>query len=121
MSTSVSRSTVVVQQPWADSSSRFLPRVRRLLGRAHTWIHEHPRVRAPYRMLVALAGATIVVVGLILVPLPGPGWLIVFVGIAVLGTEFPAAHRVTQSIRRHAHRLRLWWRSRHPTPTTPEA
>jgi uncharacterized protein (TIGR02611 family) len=63
-------------------------------------------------VLVAVAGLAVITVGLILVPLPGPGWLIVFVGVAVLGTEFPAAHRLTQLVRRQARRVQLWWRAR---------
>ncbi|QYF74819.1 TIGR02611 family protein [Cryobacterium sp. PAMC25264] len=87
-------------------------RLRQLLTRTRAWIHRHPRLRTPYRFLVGAAGLTVIVIGLILVPLPGPGWLIVFVGVAVLGTEFPAAHRITLSVRRMAHRVRQWWRAR---------
>lgn len=71
----------------------------------------HPRLRLLYKIGVGVLGALIVVVGLVLVPLPGPGWLIVFVGVAVLGTEFPAAHRITRWARRLARRARLRWRA----------
>jgi uncharacterized protein (TIGR02611 family) len=74
-------------------------------------LDSYPRLRLAYKIGVALAGVVVIAVGLVLVPLPGPGWLIVFVGVAVLGTEFPAAHRVTQAVRRVAHRLRLRWRA----------
>ena len=93
-------------------SGRFWPRLRAALGRSRAWIHRHPNVRAPYRVLVALAGATVIVIGLILVPLPGPGWLIVFVGVAMLGTEFPAAQRLTRTVQRLARRVRVAWRAR---------
>jgi uncharacterized protein (TIGR02611 family) len=88
------------------------PRVRAALAGSRRWIHAHPRVRTPYRVLVAAVGLMVITVGLILVPLPGPGWLIVFVGVAVLGTEFPAAHRLTELVRRQAARLRNRWRAR---------
>jgi uncharacterized protein (TIGR02611 family) len=71
----------------------------------------HPRLRLLYKIGVGVLGGLIVVVGLVLVPLPGPGWLVVFVGVAVLGTEFPAAHRVTLWVRRLARRARLRWRA----------
>jgi uncharacterized protein (TIGR02611 family) len=74
-------------------------------------LDSYPRLRVAYKVGVALVGVLVVAVGLVLVPLPGPGWLIVFVGVAVLGTEFPAAHRVTQAVRRVARRLRLRWRA----------
>ena len=46
------------------------------------------------KLLVGIVGGTIVLVGLVLVPYPGPGWLIVFAGLAVLSTEFEAADRI---------------------------
>jgi hypothetical protein len=48
-----------------------------------------------------------VLVGLLLVPLPGPGWLIVF-----LGTEFPSAARFAVYLRRLLIRAWQCWRSR---------
>ncbi|MBG6056826.1 uncharacterized protein (TIGR02611 family) [Cryobacterium sp. MP_M3] len=86
--------------------------VRRLLRRCRGWVELHPRVRWVYRVLVGLLGAGIVGIGLILVPLPGPGWLIVFLGLAVLGTEFPTAHRVGAFLKRILTRLWVWWRTR---------
>jgi len=48
-----------------------------------------------------------VLVGLLLMPLPGPGWLIVFLGLVFLATEFPSAARFAVYLRRL-----LIWRSR---------
>ena len=47
-----------------------------------------------YRVGVAVIGFAIIVTGLALIPLPGPGWLIVFAGLAVLSTEFAWAERL---------------------------
>jgi uncharacterized protein (TIGR02611 family) len=118
MSPSVSESEVVPAHRPARSSAGLWQRFRALLGRSRTWIHAHPRLRAPYRLVVALAGLTVIVVGLILVPLPGPGWLIVFVGVAILGSEFPAAHRLTMVVRKLARRVRLWWQARQRRQST---
>ncbi|HYI33362.1 MAG TPA: TIGR02611 family protein [Glaciibacter sp.] len=86
--------------------------IRRFLSRCRAWIEEHPRVRWAYRFGVAVLGLTVALIGLLLVPLPGPGWLIVFLGIAILGTEFPAAHKVGAYIKRMLVRFWQWWRSR---------
>lgn len=43
---------------------------------------------------VGILGGLVVVLGLILVPYPGPGWLIVFAGLAILSTEFDSAQRI---------------------------
>jgi uncharacterized protein (TIGR02611 family) len=56
--------------------------------------------RAVYRIVVGLLGVAITVGGLLLVPLPGPGWLIVFAGLALLATEFEPARRVLEFGRR---------------------
>jgi len=93
------------------SSSTRRGRLRDRYDHHRARLDAFPRLRTAYKLLVAVVGLVVVVVGLILVPLPGPGWLIVFVGVAVLGTEFPAAHRVTEFVRRQVRRLRTRWRA----------
>lgn len=46
-----------------------------------------------WKFAVAVVGAAIVALGIVLVPLPGPGWAIVFLGLAVWATEFAWAQR----------------------------
>ncbi|MDB5162758.1 MAG: hypothetical protein JWO54_960 [Candidatus Saccharibacteria bacterium] len=46
------------------------------------------------KVLTAIVGGFVTLVGLILVPYPGPGWLIVFGGLAILATEFEFASRM---------------------------
>ncbi|WP_423923958.1 TIGR02611 family protein [Frigoribacterium sp. 2-23] len=99
-----------------DASSGRFGRFRAAWRARRARLDSYPRLRALYRVGVALAGLVVILVGLILVPLPGPGWLIVFLGVALLGTEFPAAHRVTRFVRRQAHRVRVWWRARRSRP-----
>lgn len=40
------------------------------------------------KVLIGILGGLVVLIGLVLVPYPGPGWLIVFGGLAILATEF---------------------------------
>ena len=56
----------------------------------------HPVIR---RAIVGLVGTTIVLIGLLLVFLPGPGALVVLLGLAVLATEFVWAQRVIRRAR----------------------
>jgi len=51
------------------------------------------------RVVVTLVGAAVVVVGLALMPLPGPGLLIVAVGLAILATEYAWARRLLDRTR----------------------
>ena len=61
-----------------------------------------------YRVVVAIIGFAIIVTGLALIPLPGPGWLIVFAGLAVLSTEFAWAERLLHYARRKVHGWTEW-------------
>ena len=58
---------------------------------------------APRRLVrkvaVGIAGGAVVVTGIVLIPLPGPGTLIVLAGLAILGTEFEAPKRGADRIK----------------------
>jgi uncharacterized protein (TIGR02611 family) len=43
-----------------------------------------------------------------LLPLPGPGWLVVFLGLGVLATEFAWADRALRTVRRQVERSTAW-------------
>lgn len=47
-------------------------------------------------MLVGILGGLVVLVGLVMIPYPGPGWLVVFAGLAILATEFEFAAKVLE-------------------------
>jgi uncharacterized protein (TIGR02611 family) len=61
-----------------------------------------------YRVGVAIIGFAIIVAGLALIPLPGPGWLIVFAGLAVLSTEFAWAERLLHYARSQVQGWTEW-------------
>jgi uncharacterized protein (TIGR02611 family) len=66
----------------------------------------------PLRRLANLIGGwALVVVGVILIPLPGPGWLVVGIGLLVLGREVRWARgaliRLERFMRRHGMRTSL--------------
>jgi uncharacterized protein (TIGR02611 family) len=54
----------------------------------------------PYRIAVGVVGVLIVAAGIVAIPLPGPGWLIVLAGLFVLATEFSWAERLLEYTRR---------------------
>ncbi len=58
------------------------------------FVRRNRTTRLVWRVLVGVVGTTIVVVGVILLPLPGPGWLIIFIGLRVLASEFRWARRL---------------------------
>ncbi len=61
-----------------------------------------------YRVLVGVIGGTVTVIGLIAVPAPGPGWLIVFFGLTILASEFEFAQRVLHFARVQVGRWNAW-------------
>ncbi len=58
-----------------------------------------PSRRALRRAGIAAGGATTVLVGIALIPLPGPGTLVVLAGLTVLRKEFPVAGRAADRIK----------------------
>ena len=72
-----------------------------------------------YRMVIGLVGAAVTVGGLFLVPLPGPGWVIVFVGLAILASEFAWAQRLLDFGRARLRRWTAWAAARSPWVRVP--
>lgn len=62
------------------------------------------------KIVIGVVGAVMVVGGLIMVPFPGPGWLVVFAGLAVLATEFHWAHRVLEFGKQTLHAWTQWYK-----------
>lgn len=58
------------------------------------------------RLVVAVVGGTIVLVGIGLLVVPGPGLLFIVAGLALLGTEFVWARSLMSKIRRRAQRAK---------------
>jgi uncharacterized protein (TIGR02611 family) len=56
------------------------------------------------RALVLIIGGTIVVVGILMLLLPGPGIAAIILGLAVLAIEFAWAERLLMRARQHAAR-----------------
>ena len=58
---------------------------------------EHHLTRSKaYRIGFMIAAFLVIAIGLALVPLPGPGWAIVFVGLGMLALEFDWAERLME-------------------------
>jgi uncharacterized protein (TIGR02611 family) len=68
-------------------------------------IRSNPHSHRIYRTVVGIVGAVVTVGGLVMVPFPGPGWLVVFIGVGILASEFDWAKRLLAFGR---ERLRAW-------------
>lgn len=49
--------------------------------------------RRSRKLVIGIVGGVVLVVGVVMIPYPGPGWLVVFGGLAILAQEFPWARR----------------------------
>ena len=58
----------------------------------------HIQHSTAYRVLFVIAAFAILIGGLALVPLPGPGWAIVFIGLGMLALEFKWAENLMEKI-----------------------
>ena len=76
------------------------PRIQKLRERKQ----RHKRRSRPYRIGFGVVGGALVLAGLVLsLPLvPGPGFLLIFVGLAMLALEFDRVERVVERL---VHRL----------------
>lgn len=64
--------------------------------------------RVVRRIVVTIAGVLVTAIGIVLLPLPGPGWLIIFAGLSILATEYTWAARLLASVRNFASRWKKW-------------
>lgn len=78
--------------------SRLRPRMRRLRER----VRAHSLLNTTWRVGVFTVGWLIVLAGIAMLVLPGPGWAAIFVGFAILATEFVWARRALRRARQVA-------------------
>lgn len=69
--------------------------------------------RKAKRTAIAAVGGLVVLVGIIAIPYPGPGWLIVFAGLAILATEFDWARRLLDYARGKYDDWTAWLKRQH--------
>jgi uncharacterized protein (TIGR02611 family) len=87
---------------------RTRPRWRDVVATTYRVIRANPTGRVALRIGVALLGAAVVALGLMLVPLPGPGWLIVLLGLSIWAIEFVWARHVLRFARLQLRRWTRW-------------
>ena len=65
-----------------------------------------------YRVVVAVVGVAVLVVGILAIPYPGPGWAIVFLALGILATEFRWAQRLLKYAKERYDKVMAWFRAR---------
>jgi uncharacterized protein (TIGR02611 family) len=59
-------------------------------------------IKVVRRVIVSVVGATVVLIGIALLVLPGPAFVVIPVGLAILATEYAWARRWLRKVRRIA-------------------
>lgn len=79
-----------------QETARARPRgLRRLRAR----IRQHKVLNTTWRVVVFVVGVAVILGGLIMLVTPGPGWLAIIAGFALLATEFGWARRALRRAR----------------------
>jgi uncharacterized protein (TIGR02611 family) len=82
---------------------------QRLRG-LRTRVYQRPGGRSAWRVAVAILGLVVVIFGAVLLVLPGPGWVIIFLGLTIWATEFSWARSLLMFVRRQVERWTAWIR-----------
>jgi len=64
--------------------------------------------RQARRTSIAIVGGVVLVIGIIMIPYPGPGWLVVFAALAILSREFDWAKRLLDYARGKYDAWQVW-------------
>jgi tellurite resistance protein TerC len=75
------------------------------------------QVRRAFRIV---AGFTLLLVGVVMIVTPGPGWLVIFLGLSLLAAEFIWARRLMDRMKREGERVRdvVWSIGKGGVPST---
>jgi len=72
------------------------------------------QVRRAFRIV---AGFTLLLAGVVMIVTPGPGWLVIFLGLSLLAAEFIWARRLMDRMKRQGDRVReAFWTAEKNVP-----
>lgn len=73
------------------------------------------------RLSRVVGGFTLLLIGVVMLVTPGPGWLVILLGLGLLAAEFVWARRLMDRIKRESNRVRevVWPANRNAPPKQP--
>lgn len=74
------------------------------------------------RLSRIVGGFTLLLIGVVMLVTPGPGWIVILLGLGLLAAEFVWARRLMERIKRESHRVRdVVWRTSRNAPSKQPA
>jgi uncharacterized protein (TIGR02611 family) len=86
------------------------PDRKRRWARWRDALRDRPAVDFTYRAVVGVVGLAVLGLGILAIPYPGPGWAIVFIGLAILATEFKWARLLLKFARERYEQVMAWFK-----------
>ena len=79
---------------------------RRLRGKFHERTHAHPSLALTTKIVVTLVGTLMLLAGVVMLVTPGPAFVMIPLGLAILATEWEWARRWLEKARDQARRAK---------------
>src|SRR5690606_15187669 len=79
----------------------------------------HKAIKPAKKIAVFVAGVTVIIVGIALLILPGPGWLLIFIGLLILATEFEWAAKHRDNVKGKMEDVKRYAKKRTAERTAP--
>lgn len=95
-------------EPEEPQAAGILKRLTRRAKGLRSWAHQRPGGAQAWRVGITLIGLVVIIVGVVLLALPGPGWLIIFAGLGIWATEFAWARSILRVVRHAVARWTAW-------------
>jgi uncharacterized protein (TIGR02611 family) len=95
----------------SDSPDHENPEVDPSLGRVERFLARRRRTpagRIVVSIVLTVLGLLVIAAGIVLLPLPGPGWVIIFAGLAIWSLEFTWAARLRRFAMRQVSSWTAW-------------
>jgi uncharacterized protein (TIGR02611 family) len=92
----------------AAEAAGVLDRVKQRIAGVRAAVVRRPGGLHVWRLLIAVLGTLVIAAGVVMLVTPGPGWLMIFLGIGIWATEFSWAQSVLSYVQRQVRKWTAW-------------
>ena len=89
-----------------DHPPQPLARAARMRGRLHERLHAHPALALTTKLVVTLVGSVVALIGVVMLVTPGPAFVLIPLGLAILATEWDWAKRWLEKAKAQARKAK---------------